>query len=376
VVLTPTNGAAILDIPVTLVVTGLPTVSASPTTLSLTYIAGGASPTGTIGVNGGAGLNYLATATSTCNCIAISPTSGNTSSNPAITVSLTNTGNLAAGSYTGTITVSGTNGSAGSTAVTVTLTVTAPLPTISAVVNAASGVSGVVSPGEIVSIFAPATNPIGPATGVGLTSANLVNGNVPTTGLGGVSVTFNGRPAAVLYASATQVNAVVPYGVAGFNNFPVIVSYLGQTSNGFSVSSAAIVPGIFTQNNAGTGLADVLNSDGRTVNGPTTPAAKGSIVSVYMTGEGATTPKGVDGLVTCSAGCSSISQIPIPLLPVAVLVDGQPATVSFYGEAPLLVSGVMQVNFVVPAAARSGTVSLVVSVGGSNSQQGVTMAVQ
>jgi uncharacterized protein (TIGR03437 family) len=142
------------------------------------------------------------------------------------------------------------------------------------------------------------------------------------------------------------------------------------------VQTTSTVPGIFTQNASGNGPADVINSDGVTVNGPNHPAAKGSTVSVYMTGEGALTPKVADGSVTCSAGCSSISQIPIPLLPVAVLVDGQPASVVFYGEAPGLVSGVMQVNFTIPAAAHSGTVSLVVSVGNNQSQQNVTLAVQ
>ncbi len=375
VVITPSAGTA-LSVPITLVVTGLPVISASPATLNLSYSGGGTPPTASVSVNGGAGLNYLATVSSTCNCIAISPASGDTTASPSIAVTLTNPTSLTAGTYTGTITVSGTNNSSGSTLVNVTLTVTAPLPTISAVANAASGVIGTVSPGEIVSIFAPASNPIGPATAVGLSGTDLVNGNVPTTGLGGVKVTFNGYPAPVLYASSTQINAVVPYAVAGFSGFPVVVTYLGQTSNGYNVRTATTVPGIFTQNAAGSGPADVLNSDGITLNGPNAPAAKGSTVSVYMTGEGALTPKVADGAVTCSAGCTSISQIPIPLLKVAVLVDNQPAQVVFYGEAPGLVSGIMQINFVIPTTAHSGAVSLVVSVGANQSQSNVTINVQ
>ncbi len=375
VVITPSGGTA-LSVPITLVVTGLPVISASPTTLNLSYSVGGTPPTASVSVNGGASLSYLATVSSTCNCIAISPASGDTTSSPSIAVSLTNPTSLTAGTYTGTITVSGTNNSTGSTLVSVTLTVTAPLPTISAVANAANGVIGTVSPGEIVSIFGPASNPIGPAAAVGLSGSNLVNGNVPTTGLGGVKVTFNGYPAPVLYASSTQVNAVVPYEVAGFSGFPVVVTFLGQNSNGYTVQTTTTVPGIFTQNSAGSGPADVLNSDGVTLNGPNAPAAKGSTVSVYMTGEGALTPRVADGTVTCSAGCSSISQIPIPLLQVAVLVDNQPAKVVFYGEAPGLVSGIMQINFVIPTTAHSGAVSLVVSVGGNQSQSNVTIAVQ
>jgi uncharacterized protein (TIGR03437 family) len=390
VVVTPFGGGATVNIGVTFNVSGLPTVSASPTSLNLAYSVGGTAPTATLnltGSAGSAGLNYTATVSSTCNCLSITPTSGNTATNPTITVSLTNPTSLTAGNYTGTITVAGTNGSTGNTIVNVTLAVTAPLPTITAIANAASGVTGPISPGEIVSIFANASNPIGPSTPVQLSASNLTSaGNVPLT-MGGVTVTFNGRPAPLLYVSSTQINAVVPYGVAGFNNFPVTVSYLGQNSNGFNVQTTTTVPGIFTSNGQGSGPAAILNSNGSTNgNTPTTqPAAKGSVVSIFLTGEGATSPAGVDGKVTCGvsgSGCSSLSQIPVPLLPVAVLIDGQPAALATapgwvgYGEAPALVSGVLQVNAIIPTAARSGTVSLSISIGGNTSQQNVTIVVQ
>ena len=390
VVITPFGGGATVNIGVTFNVSGLPTVSASPTSLNLTYSVGGTAPTATLnltGSAGSAGLNYTATVSSTCNCLSITPTSGNTATNPTITVSLTNPTSLTAGNYTGTITVSGTNGSTGNSIVNVTLAVTAPLPTITAIANAASGATGPISPGEVVSIFANASNPIGPATPVALSASNLTpDGNVPLT-MGGVTVTFNGRQAPLLYVSSTQINAVVPYGVAGFTNFPVIVKYLGQNSNGFTVLTTTTTPGIFTQNGQGSGPASVLNGNG-SVNGntPTTqPAPKGSVVVIYLTGEGATSPAGIDGKVTCGitgTGCSSLSDIPVPLLRLAVLIDGQPAALATapgwvgYGEAPGLVSGVLQINAIVPAAARSGTVPLSVSIGGNTSQQNVTIVVQ
>lgn len=375
VVVTPTGGTP-YTIPVTLVVAGLPQVTVSNTRINLSYSVGGVSPTTSVTVNGGAGLQYTASATSTCNCIAVSPNSGDTTSAPNLTVSLSNPTNLTAGNYTGTITVLGTGNATGSSTINVSLSVTAPLPTITAVVNAASGAQGPVSPGEIVTIFGTSTNPIGPVQPVGISASTLVNGNVPLTGLGGVKVTFNGYPAAIIYASATQINCVVPYEVAGFNGFPVVVNYLGQSSNGFPLQATTTVPGVFTQNGAGTGPAAILNADGRTVNGPNAAAPKGSIVSVYMTGEGATTPKGVDGQTTCNGGCTSLSQIPIPLLPVAATVDGQPAQVVFYGEAPGLVAGLMQVNIVIPTASRSGAVPIVISVGGNPSQSSATVSVQ
>jgi uncharacterized protein (TIGR03437 family) len=49
---------------------------------------------------------------------------------------------------------------------------------------------------------------------------------------------------------------------------------------------------------------------------------------------------------------------------------------AFYGEAPGLVSCVMQLNVQIPANAPSGNLSLQVSVGGNASQNGVTISVQ
>jgi uncharacterized protein (TIGR03437 family) len=130
-----------------------------------------------------------------------------------------------------------------------------------------------------------------------------------------------------------------------------------------------------TINGSGSGPAAILNADGITVNGPTNPAEKGSTVSVFMTGEGVTTPASVTGRVTCFSGCT-VAQLPVPLLPVAVQVAGITAAVPFFAEAPSFVAGVLQVNFTIPPNAPSGAVSLVVSIGGANSQANVTVQVQ
>jgi uncharacterized protein (TIGR03437 family) len=68
---------------------------------------------------------------------------------------------------------------------------------------------------------------------------------------------------------------------------------------------------------------------------------------------------------------------PQPLLsPVTVLIGGQPAFVAFWGEAPDMVSGVMQINVQIPANVPSGNLPLSVSVGGSGTQSGVTVSVE
>jgi uncharacterized protein (TIGR03437 family) len=154
--------------------------------------------------------------------------------------------------------------------------------------------------------------------------------------------------------------------------------YLGQSSNGLNLSRASSVPGIFTANSSGTGPGAILNGD-NSFNGSGNPAARGSIVQVFLTGEGATSPAGVTGGVTA---VSSSGQLPVPVLPVAVLVNNQPATATFAGEAPGLVAGVLQVNvqipadLVIPAGSLVFNAPLVISIGGNGSQTGVTVAVK
>jgi hypothetical protein len=59
-----------------------------------------------------------------------------------------------------------------------------------------------------------------------------------------------------------------------------------------------------------------------------------------------------------SNSCSWTTPDPQPLLSVAVLVNGQPAYVGFWGEAPSLVSGAMQINVQIPANPPTGNLPL------------------
>ena len=122
-----------------------------------------------------------------------------------------------------------------------TLNVTAPLPTITKVTNAASYATGSIAPGEIITLFASdPTHPIGPATPVGLTLDS--SGAVSTT-IGGVQVLINGFACPMIYASASQVSAVVPYQLKLYTSATILVKYLNQTSNGVGVNVATTAPG-------------------------------------------------------------------------------------------------------------------------------------
>jgi uncharacterized protein (TIGR03437 family) len=202
-------------------------------------------------------------------------------------------------------------------------------------------------------------------------------GNVATS-IGGVQVTVNGFNCPMIYASASQVSAVVPYEAKAYATATVLVKYLGQGSNGVPMTVATTVPGLFTINTSGTGQGAILNSD-LSVNSaanPVNPAARGDVVVIYMTGEGETAPNGVTGKVTTVDLTPGHPLTPAPLLPVSVTIGGQPAQWTFAGEAPGFVSGVLQLNVVVPTNIAAGNQPIVVTIGGNPSQQGVTVSVK
>ena len=80
--------------------------------------------------------------------------------------------------------------------------------------------------------------------------------------------------------------------------------------------------------------------------------------------------------MTCAGGCASTNQIPTTEAPVTAFIEGLPATVGFYGEAPDLVAGVMQVNVTIPSYIQPSIVPLSIKIGGVSTQSGVTIAVK
>jgi uncharacterized protein (TIGR03437 family) len=370
-------------IAVTLTVTSRPTISVSPGALNYAYQSGGDLPQAQMIVVSGAGaVETFAVSTSSSGWLSVSPTC--TAAAPCttpntgtynLTVTANPTGLNAGTTYNGSITIAGTGTATGSTIVNVTFAVSAPLPTITKVTNGASFATGAVSPGELISIFASTANPIGPTPAVQLSGSTCPSPctNVPTT-MGGVQVVFlpQGILAPLLYVSATQINAVVPYEVqtAG-TSVSVEVKYLGQASNAYVLQTATTAPGILTYLGTGTGIAAMNQYDAsgnyQQVNSGSNPASPGWVLVMYVTGEGSI-PSGVTGAVT-----SSITVKPLVGAP-SVLIDDTPSTVQYYGEAYGIVSGVMQINVLVPTGIRTGqAVSLLYTIGGITSQSGVTV---
>jgi uncharacterized protein (TIGR03437 family) len=63
--------------------------------------------------------------------------------------------------------------------------------------------------------------------------------------------------------------------------------------------------------------------------------------------------------------------------PPSVLVDNLPATVQYYGEASGIVSGVMQINVLIPTGIRTSQADgISFTIGGNTSQSGVTVQIK
>ena len=215
------------------------------------------------------------------------------------------------------------------------------------VVNAASYLGGGVAPGEIVTIFGAA---MGPSETVPLSLT--ADGRLDTT-LAGARILFNGAPAPLLYVSDKQSSAIVPYAVAGQSSVDVQVEYQGVQSDVVTVPVLPSRPGIFSLDGSGQGLLAILNEDG-SVNSPSNPAARGSIVTIFATGGGERDPAVADGQILSDV-LTKIS------LPIDLTFDNGPeydlpayGEVLYAGGSPGSVAGLLQLNVRVPLDALAG----------------------
>jgi uncharacterized protein (TIGR03437 family) len=116
-------------------------------------------------------------------------------------------------------------------------------------------------------------------------------------------------------------------------------------------------PAIFS---LGNGQGAILNED-NSVNGPGNPAATGSTIQIYATGEGPLSPGGVDGEIV------GASNLPQPITPVSVTIGGAKATLVSATTAPNSVEGFFRVQVKVPGNAASGANPVVLTVGSRSS---------
>lgn len=369
-VIVPGAGGSPLYIPVTLDVTTASTnsLALSTNTAPFTYQLGTALPASqavqVTSAISGVTFTTAFTPTTGGNFVTVTPASGTTPGTITLALDQTAVQGLSAGSYTGTVAVASAGLPTMNIAVTLTVSAAAG-PAITSIVNAASFLPGAISPGEIVSIFG---SNLGPALGINFTPDNgHVDPNLAFT-----TVTFGTVPAPLLYVSSTQINAIVPYSVGSNSSINVTVSTQDVVStNSYTAAVAPTAPGLFSANQTGNGQGAILNSN-LSANSENNPAPKGSVVAIYATGEGAINPTATTGTIFGPS-----LPLPVPLAAVSVTIGGKPAVVSYAGEAPTLVDGVLQVNAQIPADISSGNQLVVITIGGViNTRQSVTVAVQ
>jgi uncharacterized protein (TIGR03437 family) len=206
-------------------------------------------------------------------------------------------------------------------------------------------VSGDVAPYELVSLYGIGIGPTSPM------NADVVDGNVGKS-LGGVQVLFDGNPVPLLHAGPNQVNALVPPFGEGQNTTVVQVLTPGGTTSGVTLQLRPSAPQVFRSStpNSDIDAALSLNQDG-SVNSANNPASPGSIVTVWATGAG------VPNQVAPGWGSIVSNLLSTPALPVSVLMAtsstvvfgvGDSLEVLYAGDSPGMVTGMVQINFVIP----------------------------
>jgi len=231
---------------------------------------------------------------------------------------------------------------------------------ILAITNAASMLPAPVVPGALITLSGIGIGPEEAALG-GLGASGSLK-----TSLAGYEVRFDGQPAPLLYTQAAQVTLQAPYSISGLGSAVVEVLKDGVRLCAAAIPVAEAAPGIFTIA-GGAGEAAALNEDTQ-LNYEGNPAAPGSIVVFWATGEGRRDPPSVEGELAAAPYGK-------PVLPVTVTIGGRPAEVLYAGASPGF-AGLMQINARIPKETPPGPQPLELIVGSVRSQTGVTIAVK
>jgi uncharacterized protein (TIGR03437 family) len=205
--------------------------------------------------------------------------------------------------------------------------------------SAGQDVKGYVAPGEFVTLYG---NLPGPASGAG--AVLDADGRVASE-LAGVRVLFDGIPAPLLYVSSNQINVLAPYALSVADRTTVEVSWAGRSLPAVRMYVRPAQPEVFRIGKA----AVALNQDG-TLNSGANPAEQGSIVTFWASGAGLLRDQLEEGSV------ASMPDYPLPVLPIAVLLDGRSVEVAYAGPSPGMVANALQVNVRLPKRAASGLI--------------------
>lgn len=160
--------------------------------------------------------------------------------------------------------------------------------------------------------------------------------------LGDVQVTLAGKALPLTIVYPGQINALVTNDAPTSGNAEVIVSRVstGQILAAGNVPMTSVAPGLFTVASNGTGQIAALNQD-NTINSPSNPAPRGTVIQVFGTGLGFVSGAPPDGDLPGAA-------VPGPV-PEVIIGTGlvPPQNIQYSGLAPSL-AGVWQINVRIP----------------------------
>ncbi len=208
--------------------------------------------------------------------------------------------------------------------------------------------AGALAPGMIIEVY-----------GAGLATAKGNPGVLPLpTSFQGTSLIVGPDEAPLYFVSGGQLDVQVAAELAPNQQYPVIAILNGALSVPVMADIAPIQLGIAAQTDGTVIAQHGANSAYVTA---TSPAKPGEVLVIYLSGMGPTNPSVPSGKP--APGSEPLARVTIP---PTVSLDGQNATVQFAGLTPGLV-GLYQINFQVPANARTGDLTLIVSQNGVSS---------
>ena len=196
-------------------------------------------------------------------------------------------------------------------------------------------------------------------TGDALMAATMMP--VPES-LNGLALRVNGEQAAILALTPWQINAQLPPNLPdGAAKFGIQFAD-GSISNSIEQEVRAITPNVLTLPRsalpalAATDCQDAVFHAGTGILAdPAHPASAGEEVEIYATGLGPTRPQLPVGIPAPDSPPASL------VYPVAVLLGGVPAQVTFAGLTPGLI-GIDQINVLIPAGLTASRQQATVSV--------------
>jgi len=196
--------------------------------------------------------------------------------------------------------------------------------------SAATRPAGTVAPGEFLSLYG---TDLGPAGGAG---AEIDSAGRIGSALGGTTVSFDGEPMPLLWASDHQINVLAPYRIATQSQTTLQVTTPAGSSQSLNLTVVATQPNIFT----------VVNQDG-TVNGSNNPAELGSVLTLYGSGGGALSQSLPDGTIASASAPSPVAPVSVILSVsgTSYLCNNQTLPLVYAGPSPGMVVNALQVNF-------------------------------